>query len=33
LIAALHAVFVINNAKKDARMASLLSAPGARRRD
>jgi hypothetical protein len=32
LIAALHAVFVINNAKKDARMASLLSAPDARRR-
>lgn len=32
LIAALHAIFVINNAKKDARMASLLSSPGARRR-
>jgi hypothetical protein len=32
LIAALHAVFVINNVKKDARMASLQSAGDARRR-
>lgn len=33
LIAALHAIFVINNVKKDARMASLLANGSDRRRD
>lgn len=32
LVAALHAILVINNVKKDARMASLLSTAGDRRR-
>lgn len=32
LVAALHAILVINNVKKDARIASLLSTSGDRRR-
>jgi len=32
LVAALHAILVINNVKKDARMATLLSTAGDRRR-